>query len=147
MVLPQYPPSRPITAPPRKRQIPSCTQQTAEDALDHPSKRQKTDQLFPPARFWDSLSKIPLTRNALRELNKRSAKVPCGLAPRKRRRGRGADLFHQQAAQSLGDDLATYSKHIKHFARHGGPDLRDLRGVCECPCIISLMLTPSSTEL
>ncbi|KFX95669.1 hypothetical protein V490_03720, partial [Pseudogymnoascus sp. VKM F-3557] len=75
MVLPQSPSNRPITAHPQKRRISSLLIQTAEDDLHHPSKKQKLNYpAFPPAGFWDSLWRIPLTRNALRELNERNGK-------------------------------------------------------------------------
>lgn len=133
MVLPQTPSNRPITANPQKRRIPSLLIQTAEDELHRPSKRQKPSYLtFPPARFWDSLSKIPLTRNALRELNERNAKKSCRSASPRKLPGRGSNFLHQQAVPL-------------RFARQGGPDLRELRGVCGKPCATALMLTESST--
>jgi hypothetical protein len=62
---------------------------------------------FPP-EFWDNLSKVWLTRRALRELDRRNSAQP---APR-------------PAAPAVSTtDLA-------RFARHGGLALRCLRGVC-----------------
>ena len=61
---------------------------------------------FPP-EFWDNLSKVWLTRRALRELDRRNCTRP---AP-----GPAAPAVHTT-------DRAC-------FARHGGPDLRHLRGV------------------
>ena len=65
--------------------------------------------------FWDSLSKVWLTKCALEEFNRRTARLasparPAPLSPRDLRR-------------------KTRSDQIKHFARHGGPDLCGLRGV------------------
>lgn len=62
-----------------------------------------------PPQFWDSLSKIELTRRALEELNRRTKtrySLPSPLQPR-----------------------TTTSGDLARFTRHGGPDLRDLRGV------------------
>lgn len=125
MVLPQSPSKRPITAHPQNRRTSSLLIQTAEDDLRRPSKKQKLNHpAFPPAGFWDSLSRIPLTQNALRELNKRNAKDCCISARTQKLRRRGSN-YHQQLAVP------------QRFARHGGPDLRDLRGVCGHPCAIA----------
>ncbi|KAK3302639.1 uncharacterized protein B0T15DRAFT_569773 [Chaetomium strumarium] len=61
-----------------------------------------------PLEFWDSLSKVPLTRRALRELDRRNS---ARAAP-----GPAAPTVHAT-------DRA-------RFARYSGPDLRHLRG---CP--------------
>ena len=70
--------------------------------------------------YWDSLSKLWLTRRALDEL--------------KRRNRHTASPVRTAAARRLDwggepDPLEYPSKQLKRFARHGGPDLRDLRGV------------------
>ncbi|KAJ9161135.1 Ribonuclease H-like protein [Coniochaeta hoffmannii] len=63
---------------------------------------------FPP-EFWDGLSKVPLTRRVLRELDRRnSAQTAPGPAT-----------------------PAVYTTDRSRFARHGGPDLRHLRGYPE----------------
>ncbi|KAL8698699.1 MAG: hypothetical protein Q9201_006434 [Fulgogasparrea decipioides] len=72
--------------------------------------------------YWDSLSKIYLTRRALDELDRRN-----------RRR---AGLARTIVARGLGlvDEpglLKNPSKGLSRFARYGGPDLRDLRGYPE----------------
>lgn len=70
--------------------------------------------------YWDSLSKLWLTRRALRELNRRN-KRPASSARKIVIR-----------SQNLGGESATLKScppQLKRFARHGGPDLRDLRGV------------------
>jgi hypothetical protein len=61
---------------------------------------------FPP-EFWDKLPKVYLTRRALREFDRRRSAQPA-LAP-------GAP---EVSTTNLG-----------RFSRHGGPDLRHLRGV------------------
>ncbi|EFX06348.1 hypothetical protein CMQ_6669 [Grosmannia clavigera kw1407] len=61
---------------------------------------------FPPT-FWDSLSRVPLTRRALGELDRRNSI-------------RGAPGPAELTASTA--DLV-------RFARHGGADLRHLRGV------------------
>lgn len=82
-----------------------------------------------PAAFWDNLSKIWLTRIALREFHRRNARLALS-AP-----SSGKRQAHQLAARSAAvEHLNTRPskplKGIKPFARHGGPDLSDLRGVC-----------------
>jgi hypothetical protein len=109
-----------------------------------PFKRQKKLQhyslgyLDPPA-FWDSLSKIWLTGPALRELNRRNAEpLSYSLSPRAHRPVTRSFLAEvkkrRKPTQSVGDFLHSRTPKIlgdiKLFARRGGPDLSDLRGVC-----------------
>jgi len=60
--------------------------------------------------FWDRLSRIPLSKNALRELDRRNTLQ--SLVPNQHLENR---LPHEAD--------------INRFSRLGGPDLRDLRGV------------------
>ncbi len=105
-----------------------------------------------PSLFWDGLSKIWLTKDALREFDRRNSNsidhsisrptdrpaTPTSLTRRLNRhqRKRTADVFlHDCTPESL--------KTIKRFARNGGTDLCDLRGVCimnSLRCV--LQLTP-----
>jgi hypothetical protein len=109
---------------PRKRQ------RTKQHPLPSPppSKRQKELQhhshgyIDTPA-FWDDLSKIWLTKHALRELNRRNAKPLLHSSPRR--------ALQPVTRNFLAEDCTQKTlKNIKLFARHGGPDLSDLRGVC-----------------
>lgn len=113
----------------------------------NPRKRQRTEQHPPPSppskwkkhhhspkppAFWDSLSKIWLTRGALRELNRRnttphqsdrSARRPITRAFKAERktvhqRLSTADILRRCAPRRLKD--------LKKFARRGGPDLSHL---------------------
>ncbi len=64
--------------------------------------------------YWDSLSQLRLTSNALRELNRRNA------------------LLHTKASH-IRDITVRYEQNpinITRFARRGGPDLSDIRKVC-----------------
>lgn len=61
-----------------------------------------------PPEFWDRLSTIPLIRSALQELDRRNRAQPALPPP-------------PPTPTAFALDLA-------RFARHGGPDLRDLRG-------------------
>lgn len=73
------------------------------------------------AEFYDALSKVWLTRRALRELDRRANQInhPQS-APTSQR-------LHQEGI----------FKQIKRFSRQGGPDLGDLRGVSwNCPSLL-----------
>jgi hypothetical protein len=120
-----------------KSRLHNRKRQFTEDLPPQPSKRFK-----PPPAFWDNLSKIPLTRSALKELERRNAisNRPCVPLKVKKPRTR-SDLreFKQKAQPTVPvsrylpkasqADIAL----LKVFApqeRRGGPDLTDLRGVC-----------------
>lgn len=83
-----------------KRQQPSSQQDIP------PAKRHKK---FTPDTFYDRLSKIQLTRRALRELDRRNAHLKPQPLP---------------TVQPICSDTD-----LGQFARHGGPDLSSLRGV------------------
>ncbi|CAJ2508694.1 Uu.00g137200.m01.CDS01 [Anthostomella pinea] len=80
----------------------------------HPCKKIKSGRShhrvsnFSP-EFWDNLSKVWLTPRALRELDRRNSIRP---------------------PMTTVTPEEVYSKDLARFARHGGPDLRHLRG---CP--------------
>lgn len=59
--------------------------------------------------FWDNLSNIWLTPRALRELDRRN---------------------NIQSSPEPTPPGEVYSRDLARFARHGGPDLQHLRGVC-----------------
>ncbi len=64
---------------------------------------------FPP-EFWDNLSKVWLTRRALRELDRRNNAQP--------------------PSAPVASAPAVFTSDLARFSRHGGPNLRHLRGVC-----------------
>lgn len=104
-----------------------------------PSKKQRLGPPSPsgsslPPEFWDRLSKLWLTRQALRELDRRNTQR----APSRREAARHTADYRRCRKLRI-------SKDIKLFARHGGPDLSDLRNVC-CKTLVSLcqMMTLSS---
>ena len=76
-----------------------------------PQKKSRRSRNRTPPEFWDNLSQVPLCRRALREFNRRAVR-PTIPKPRGRSVLKG-DLVEQ----------------LKRFARHGGPDLHDIRGV------------------
>src|SRR5947207_544437 len=100
----------------RKRHFAEAYSIADPEASLPPTKKSKSNaeplELQPTAKFWDLLSKLWLTRRALKELERRTAQ-PARPAP------------VGQCNLSRED----YTNEIKRFARHGGPDLCDLRGV------------------
>ena len=64
--------------------------------------------------YWDSLSKLWLTPNALRELNRRNALLQSETPP------------YQETSVTREQHPAD----IIRFARHGGPNLSGIRNVC-----------------
>ncbi|GAB1312200.1 WW domain-containing protein [Madurella fahalii] len=78
---------------------------------------------FPP-EFWDNLSKVWLTRRALRELDRRNSAQP---APR-------------PVAP------AVYTTDLARFARSGGPDIRHLRGCPEPKDVVCTMASRRSVS-
>ena len=103
-----------------------------------PSKKaQHVSRTQPPLDFWGDLSKIWLTKDTLRELNRRNANhLSHSSACRAPRPVTRAFLKkkHLNTIQSVGDFLQNCAsktvEDIKLFSRHGGPDLSDIRGVC-----------------
>ncbi|KAL8837690.1 MAG: hypothetical protein Q9170_002422 [Blastenia crenularia] len=69
--------------------------------------------------YWNSLSKLWLTRRALKELDRRN-----------RQAADPSDLRALNRCEQLPGSIKDLSQ-LQRFARHGGPDLRDLRGYPE----------------
>lgn len=94
-------------------------------AQSHP-KRQKLDT---PETIYDNLSKVWLTKNALKELDRRNR---C-LEPQKTCTWTTQKINSQPikfAPDFLNKCSRTKLKEIKKLSRLGGPDLRDLVNVC-----------------
>jgi hypothetical protein len=110
--------------------------QLKRQKLNHPTTRSQ-----PPAAFWDNLSKIWLTERALRELNQRNSQPASSIPRSQYRRARRpitrkflAELKRNRRVTQSASDFLRYCepgalKDIKLFARYGGPDLSDLKGV------------------
>ncbi|KAK7428985.1 hypothetical protein QQZ08_004497 [Neonectria magnoliae] len=101
----------------RKRQR---ADESSRADIDPPAKKAKTRSEIDreawesweyPPEFYDRLSKISLNRRALKELDRRT----------RTRRSHPSPPVSPSAGTIRSRDLA-------RFARHGGPDLRDLRG-------------------
>jgi len=137
---------------PRKRQRSESPEQTGtsqppskKQRLSHPSGSQ------PPPAFWDNLSKLWLTKRALRELGRRNSQAAANSSRSPHRRARQpvtrkyiAEQTNCQVAHCT-DYLSRCKpgilKNIGVFARHGGPDLSDLRHVCIAKRLLCLKLT------
>lgn len=134
--------SEPRLSNPRKRKLTGHYQLTSPPSPPSPpsSKRQKTYEhhsvgyIDTPA-FWDSLSKVWLTKYALRDLDRRNNLSfisldergrPINRALAKQRNVRGII----NATDHLSYCTAHHSQDLKQFARRGGPNLSNLVGVC-----------------
>ena len=99
--------------PPSKRQKISDYSSSTSSASTSSSSWDRTERWY-----WDSLSKLHLTSNALRELNRRNALL-CDLSDK------DTTVIREQ-----------HPVDITRFARHGGPDLSDIRNVSNLRDII-----------
>jgi hypothetical protein len=95
-----------------------------------------------PPSFWNRLSKVHLSRGALREFDRRTSRAEQPvLTPR----------------SSINTSSGPGTKSVKRFSRHGGPDLSHIRGVSsvrvphpsqkltECSCSLPFWLTRTTT--
>ncbi|KAK4065120.1 hypothetical protein Purlil1_14048 [Purpureocillium lilacinum] len=80
---------------------------------------------FAPS-FWDNLSKVSLTSLALLEIDRRNEE--------------------RQHLSTPAASEEVVAKDIARFARHGGPDLRHLRGFQAPQAVAVMSATPSSTK-
>ena len=126
---------------PRKRRPTEQHPLQQNETLQPQSKRRRlgyhSSRSSPPAAFWDSLSKIWLTKGALRELDKRNTQSVSNLPPLYQQGHRPVTRRFvakikpiQSAYDFLHNCIPRTLKDTKRFARHGGPDLSDLRVVC-----------------
>lgn len=119
----------------------SCKRLHSESySLDEPSlqsaKKQKLSPPAPsqsPSGFWDNLSRVWLTRNALRELDRRNSQRTIVGEEDLLVRRPANDFLHYCSPQQL--------REIKRYARRGGPDLCEIRGVCSETRLFKLKLS------
>jgi len=128
----------------KKRRCPEQHPSQANATSQPQAKRPKLNhsQSQAPAAFWDSLSKLWLTKRALKELDRRNAQSARGLSSSYRRLRRPLTRHalaefkkgcpHPIPASTFLSDHCTAErlKEIKQSSKQGGPDLSDLRGVC-----------------
>ncbi|KAK3669527.1 hypothetical protein LTR78_010581 [Recurvomyces mirabilis] len=101
----------------RKRQRDQPASKEDESRLR--AKRQKRSPDGYPPDVWDNLSKITLTRKALREFDRRT---------QEKRHPHTASV-----QETAGRILRSNPQRLERFARHGGPDLSKLRGYAGLP--------------
>ncbi|KAK2745663.1 hypothetical protein FQN57_003559 [Myotisia sp. PD_48] len=120
---------------PQQRKRHQCSEQQPQSPVA------KRRNITPPALYWDELSKIWLTKDALAELDRRNSSIEeqdhsytHSIQQRRRplTRALRAKLTQQQQSTGRRDTLYGISTEstIKQFARAGGPDLSDIRGGC-----------------
>ncbi|KAL4783656.1 hypothetical protein BJX76DRAFT_348432 [Aspergillus varians] len=86
------------------------------------SRRQTKSRPLKPAAYWDNLSTIWLTKDALQELQRRTeTKLTQSHTPAGPGYSEGATSLLQQCSPR-------YRRKIQRLSRQGGPDLSDLRG-------------------
>ena len=115
----------------RKRQLSEAEPET-EISLQRPAKQQKLKEQQPdlePSNFWDNLSRVWLTPGALREFDRRTVWPVVPVTP------------YRTGKESI--DLTK----LKRFARHGGANLGDIRGVSSIRSIQVAFLTESSIRI
>ena len=133
----------------RKRQRTEPRALHPDETLQHQLKRPKvhpTTGSQPSSAFWDGLSKTWLTKGALRELNRRNNQAVSSQprSPYRRARRFVTENFFAQLQKSrpIVQSASEFLRHcepgtienIKRFARIGGPDLSDLKGVSITRC-------------
>jgi hypothetical protein len=100
--------------------------------------------------WWDSLSKIWLTRDALRELDWRNARAALLLSTSQARRPVTRGVAAWKKSQNPLECPSTFLrscrpeilKAVKLLAKHGGPDLSNLRGVSVQRCRYGMLTIP-----
>ncbi len=112
------PERQPLRVP--KRRQGAIEEELSTTAISHPPRKKLKRHLQQETNtvYWNSLSRLWLTRRALDELDRRNRQRA---NPVRTTIARDLDLRQ--------DPLKNLSKQLKRFARHGGPDLRDLGGV------------------
>ncbi|KAI1146232.1 hypothetical protein F4825DRAFT_441339 [Nemania diffusa] len=80
---------------------------------------------FPP-EFWDRLSKVPLTRRALRELDRRNGIKSANVTP----------VLQEEV----------FSSNLARFAMYGGPNILHLRGYRQSSLAATLKLTSAKSS-
>lgn len=127
-----------------QRKRPCSQRSPGEPTEPEPPKRklsQSPTPSPPQTHYLDTLSKIWLTREAPRELNRRTRRIKSTHQHRPESRRPLTRGFHTelrsriQSARTSASDFLQHCtpeplKDLKLFAKHGGPDLLDLRGVC-----------------
>ena len=121
----------------QKRRRGAVEQEHSKTVTPHPKKAKRSlqSQQKTTIAYWDSLSKLWLTRRALSELDRRNRQRASPVRTTVAGRGilRDAKAVRQRRKEPKKTTeqglLRNPSKQLKRFVRHGGPDLRDLEEV------------------
>ncbi|KAL6810755.1 hypothetical protein GGI42DRAFT_314890 [Trichoderma sp. SZMC 28013] len=109
----------------RKKQRTDGSPPQTDHLAKEPQPRQPIEDIsrwqYPP-EFWDRLSQIPLIHSAIEELERRTCARPSSYPSPP-----------IELAKDLAPAAAAAATELTRFARHGGPDLRDLRGYPPAP--------------
>jgi hypothetical protein len=125
---------------PRKRRHSEQLTAQQNETSQHTSKRRKCshpDGSQFPSAFWDNLSYVDLTKRALEELDRRNTQAALSCGPPFVQSHRPITRYMRKKSSQPLTTLVEYLCHcgtsslkkIKLSARHGGPDLSDLRDV------------------
>lgn len=132
----------------KRQRMEQFSEQSDISQLEPESKRQKHEHPIDkaeaqrrPTEFWDNLSKIWLTREALRELDRRNSESASRSSHTQNRRPHRpitrqffAELESKHLIQNASDFLGRCGpqslEEIKQLSKRGGPDLSGLRSVC-----------------
>ncbi|KAL8886647.1 MAG: hypothetical protein Q9215_005687 [Flavoplaca cf. flavocitrina] len=152
-------PEAQLSNPCKRRNLERLTPQQNKTS-QHICKRQKrshpSGSQLPPA-FWDNLSKIDLTKRALRELDRRNLQAALDshlLYPRPRQPNTRRALAELKKSSQPVTSAANYLYHcgtgvlknIKQTARHGGLDLSNFRGFPVPPSPLNQAMNSSQSS-
>ncbi|KAF2763027.1 hypothetical protein EJ05DRAFT_481878 [Pseudovirgaria hyperparasitica] len=147
--------------PPIPRKRPRSEPPEPNETSQPVSKKQRPNcpcPSLPPPAFWDDLSKIWLTKRALRELDRRNIQAAPSLPRSPQRRDRRPVASKFVAGQNRNCPATHYAAHyirlckpetlkdIKLFARNGGPDLSDVRNYPEAIPSSTPTMSPSRSR-
>ncbi|KAH7127600.1 hypothetical protein EDB81DRAFT_764761 [Dactylonectria macrodidyma] len=109
--------------------------------LSHPS--------FPPPSYFDNLSRQFLTKYALQELGRRNKKIPLALEPQQLGPLTRLTVAKWKKSHPSAESLIRHYdtkrwEQLRCYAKHGGPDLTDLRGFDQSSPLDYLMSQPSN---
>ncbi|KAK3700528.1 hypothetical protein LTR37_015929 [Vermiconidia calcicola] len=107
---------------------------TADEQQQPSAKRSKTSRSRYSAQFWDPLSKVPLTRRALQEFDRRT------------KLGQSTPAVGAKKAPAPRRLLRSGTRRLKNLAKNGGPDLSKLRGYADTPTSNAAMSQSSSQQ-
>src|SRR2546421_2222 len=105
----------------RRRDTLECLPKDSPEDSPSPKRKKRTSEAetyrwHRTPSFWNRLSKVHLTRGALREFDRRTLKAEQPVQ---------TVLTPQSSINTSGPG----TKSVKRFSRHGGPDLTHIRGV------------------